>query len=491
MRRLAVLWACCAVVGLSPSALAYIQWSGAPVDTNWNNPDNWTGGVVPTNDKAGVKTEPVGPIIAEGDIAVCPQLTLGGVSGGTITVDGGVFNVTQNSAIIGNAAGEHGTLIVNSGKVITGGNFFAGLAGDATVHLNGGTVSVATVFGIGERSTSTATVYLAESTVTCGTFRMDDSGGATVLMDIANGTLTVDANEVPQIQTYIDNGWIIAFGGAGTLELDYDVTNPDKTTLSAVHPLQPSPRNNALVPPGQVTLSWTSPDPCVPGQPVNVTVYFTDDLAALQEFTNPGAITVVDNKNVNSVVVHTQAKRWYYWAVDSYVGSPNDPVWGPIFKFYADKEPPAVDAGADVFTWLADDGLATPNLDATVTYDGAYSVQWTVISEPNDPNSPDAVIANPTAESTQITLSAIGDYVLQLDAFDGEYANADTITISVFSDSCEAAKSQPDWMPIPGDINSDCVVDQADLDILLENWLNCNDLEGCPDPVDPIFPDYE
>jgi len=216
---------------------------------------------LPTDDKAGVKSEPVGPIIVEGDVAVCRQLTLGGTNGGTIRVEGGIFNVTNNSAIMGNAAGENGTLILNSGQVITGGNFYVGLAGDAIAYLDGGTVSVASVFGIGERSTSTATVYLGVSEVTCETFRMDDRGGATVLMDIANGTLIVDANESAKIQTYIDNEWIVSFGGAGTLEMDYDVRNPEKTTLTAVHPLGINPVHNQVVTVDVNALTWNLPEP--------------------------------------------------------------------------------------------------------------------------------------------------------------------------------------------------------------------------------------
>jgi hypothetical protein len=171
--------------------------------------------------------------------------------------------------------------------------------------------------------------------------------------------------------------------------------------------------------------------------------------------------------------VQTQLKTRYYWAVDTYIGDPNDPIFGPIFSFLADNMPPKVDAGANVVTWLVD-GLRTVNLDATVTDDGAispYTVQWTVVSEPDDPNSSDAVITDPSAEDTSITLSAVGEYVLQLEAFDGEYTGSDTVTINVYNDSCEAAQSLPDYEPLIGDINGDCRVDIDDMLLLLENWL--------------------
>jgi hypothetical protein len=131
-----------------------------------------------------------------------------------------------------------------------------------------------------------------------------------------------------------------------------------------------------------------------------------------------------------------------------------------------------VDAGADIATWLQD-GPRTGNLDATVTDDDAYTVQWTVVSEPNVGN---AVIQAATSEDTTITLSATGRYVLQLDASDGEYTASDTVTINVYNDSCEAAQSVPGYQPPLGDLNGDCRVDDVDLALLQENWLQDNSL---------------
>lgn len=167
---------------------------------------------------------------------------------------------------------------------------------------------------------------------------------------------------------------------------------------------------------------------------------------------------------------------WYYWAVDSYVGSPSDPVFGPISSFVLDNPPPVVDAGVDLLTWLGEDGTRIKNLDATVTYDEAYTVQWTLVSEPNDPNSPDAAIADPSTEDTSINLSALGEYVLQLEASDGEKTGSDTVTINVYTDGCEAAKSLPDYVLFPGDLNGDYQVDDLHLAILEEDWLMDNSL---------------
>jgi len=69
-----------------------------------------------------------------------------------------------------------------------------------------------------------------------------------------------------------------------------------------------------------------------------------------------------------------------------------------------------------------------------------------------------------------------GKGTLQLEASDGEYAGSDTVTINVYNDSCEAAQSLPDYVPLVGDLNGDCKVDDADMTLLQENWLMDNSL---------------
>jgi hypothetical protein len=476
------------------------------------------------------------------------------------------------------------------------------------------------------------------------------------LMNLRNTTANQD-----YLNTAINNGVVIAYDGIGEVVV---TTNEDEGVISirGVHPLKPSPSDDGLGSVGDVELSWTLPDPVVAGQPVTVDVYFTDDLTALSQFTDPASMQVVNNQSVTSVVVQTQAKTRYYWAVDAYVGGADDPVIGPIFSFLADNPVPVVDAGDDLLTWLGEDGTRVKSVDATVTDNSAYTSQWTVVSEPNgvidiqiadgtndveqhaddgrmdigssdleiayddggDPatdeqiiglrfvgvpmengapvanayvevevdkvdkqgsdapvnliiegelapnaaafenvannitdravttakvkwsipawteqnakfQTPDlssiimeinsqrnwapgnaivlilrddkdnpstglreaesydgeaeaapslhidlaggpVVIQTPTADDTDVTLSRLGEYILQLDAFDGEYTGSDTVAINVYRDGCEAAKSLPDYVTPVGDLNNDCKVDEADLALLEENWLTDHSL---------------
>jgi hypothetical protein len=165
--------------------------------------------------------------------------------------------------------------------------------------------------------------------------------------------------------------------------------------------------------------------------------------------------------------------------VDTYIGTPSDPVFGPIFSFQVGNQAPTIEILADpAAAWLTD-GAGQTALDATVTDDATASptLAWSVIAEPNEGT---VTIASPTAEDTVVTFTELGTYVLQLTADDGEAADnigTRSITIEVFNDSCEAAASLPGYAGIPGDIDADCKVDFLDFAILAEGWLQCNALD--------------
>ncbi|MBA7623898.1 hypothetical protein ES703_31298 [subsurface metagenome] len=450
---------------------ADVTWTDTAGDHLWSTPTNWDTGTLPTPaDMAQIDMLP-GPIIANEGAVEVYEVSVGDTSSGALTVDGGTLTTTEYIRV-GRGAGSNGTLNMISGTITIGANLIVGQKGQGTLNIAGGTITVGGTLQIARKPETTGHVNLDGGIIIANSIVMRRDVGSVGTMDIRAGTLIIDGNDLSFVQGYIDNGWITAYDGNGTLHLDYNVTNEGKTTLTALHNFNPTPVDGGTVAPGEVELSWTLPDPCVPSQPVPVDVYFTDDLELLEYFTDPAAIQVVSKQNVTSVVVQTQPKTQYYWAVDTYIGDPNDPIWGSIFSFYADNKAPEVDAGADAVTWLAD-GVRTKNLDATVTDDEAYTVQWTVVSEPSEGA---AVIETPDAEDTSIILAAVGEYVLQLEAFDGEYTGSDTVTINVYNDGCEAAQSLLDYEPFPGDLNGDCIVDDLDLAILQEDWLKNNSL---------------
>ncbi|MHC4587182.1 MAG: hypothetical protein ACYS3N_21835, partial [Planctomycetota bacterium] len=331
-----------------------------------------------------------------------------------------------------------GALTLQGGTLEVLGALNCGFKGPGTINMIDGTLLIPGTLKIARDPGSIGHINLNGGTISTNSFLMREKDDAVGTMNVGGGMLIVNGDQISLVQGYIDNGWITTYEGNGTPNLDFNVTNPGQTTLTAVHNLTPVPANRAIVSPGQVELSWTLPDPCEPGQAVSVDVYFTDDLQALEWFTDPASMQVVSNQSVSSVVVQTQAKTRYFWAVDTYIGSDNDPIFGPIFSFLADNAPPSVNAGPDISTFLQD-GTRTGSMSPVVTDDGAiqpYTVTWSVIEQPSDadPALPSAVIADPTVEQATVTVSAEGTYVLQLEANDGEYTSSDTMTINVHPD---------------------------------------------------------
>jgi len=437
------------LLSLAASVSADVSWNDSTNDHLWSTGANWATGAAPTTADGYVRISKVPGPIVNGPGAIAGGIHLG-ISGsaGALTVDGG-------------------TLLVE------GGAFNLGYTGEGTLNMISGTLTLTNVLKIAREPTGIGHVNLDGGVISTNNFLMREKAGSVGTLDVQAGTLIMNGDRVALVQGYIDQGWITAYDGAGTLNLDYAVTNEGRTTLTATHLLKPHPANGGRTPSGQVELSWTPRDPCVPGQPVPVDVYFTDNLQALQQFLDPASIRMVNKQAVTSVTVQTRPKKQYYWAVDCYVGSANDPVFGPIFSFIADNLAPRVNAGPDIVTWLQN-GVRTGNLDATVIDEDAFTAKWTVVSAPDGAAAP--VIQTPTAEDTAVTLSATGRYVLQLQASDGEYIGSDTVTIDVYTDSCQAAQAVPGYQPLAGDLNGDCRVDDADLTLLQENWLRDNSL---------------
>ena len=476
--RSRIAWSICITLLLAGLLSADTRFSGALNDL-WSNEGNWTEGLPDPDDKVQVAGGML--CILDYDAGEIKHTALEG--GGTThlrLVDGAQLSV-RDWSIIGYAGApeEPHLLEVLGGEYNANARMFIGFLGSGKLVVDhGGVVNLnAQEFAIGENTNGQGQVELRGGSLNLLSgsalpLRIRAGANSTASMDFSGGVMTQAYSDarLAYVNDHIADGTITAYGGVGTVVVETDEDN--MLIVKGQHPLNPAPEDGSGVVPGNVTLSWAAPDPCAPGEAVAFDVYFTDDLNALELFYDPAAIRVVDKGAVTSVVVPTQPKTRYYWAIDSYVGSDADPVLGPIFSFMVDNIAPRVDAGADIVTWLQD-GSKTGTLDATVTDEDAYTVLWTVVSEPS-PGA--AVIEAGTTEDATVTFSATGQYVLQLDASDGEYTGSDTVTINVYNDSCEAAQSVPGYEPLVGDLNGDCRVDDIDMALLEENWLEDNSL---------------
>jgi len=249
------------LLGVVGNTLADANWDNGSGDRRWDNATNWDPNVLPTaSDKAAIRASIPGPIIDSGTAAEAKQVVLSdwSSSGDTLDITGGTLT-TGSWFIIGYGAGNDGTFNVSGGNTTCKQNLHVGFTGTGHMNMTAGTVTVPNnTFGIATNGGS-GHVQLDGGTISCKAFSMQT--GAT--MDIGGGTLIINGNAASTINTYISNGWLTAYDGSGTLDVDYDNTNPGKTTATAFLPSEPPtkatdpiPMNNAtdlLITP---TLSW-------------------------------------------------------------------------------------------------------------------------------------------------------------------------------------------------------------------------------------------
>ena len=484
MKSRIVLGLCISLLLVGSLHAATRTFTGA-VDQLWSNAGNWDE-IPGPDDKARVRSEK--PCIIDYDAGVINQYVgEGGTVGHLILVDGAQLSV-RTWCIIGYNGGEPDArhTIEVLGGVYNGGHPDYSHQGRTNIgrlgygHLiidyKGRVNMLYQDMNVGYDNGGDGIVDVRGGVLNLGprTIILAPHANGKAVLDFSGGVMTQDYSDdrLAYINDQIAAGTITAYNavtasyGAGTVIVE---TVEDTLIVKGMHPFDPSPEDNGATVPGSTTLEWTVDA----GTLVDVWIGTKADLS---DFTQ-----VVNKQAVTSKVVTTVAKQRYFWAVDTYVPGETVPEIGIVFDFTADNQPPVVDVGDDVTTWL-DNGSVDVAIAGTVTDADPTTTVWTVVSEPDDPNSPDAVIADAAAVNTSITLSALGEYVLQLEADDAEYQGADTLTINVYSDSCEAAQSLPDYVPLAGDLDGDCDVDQADLDLLMEDWLKCVALGEC-DPT--------
>lgn len=232
-------------------------------------------------------------------------------------------------------------------------------------------------------------------------------------------------------------------------------------------------------------LSWTNPEPNVPGTPITCDVYLgTDpnrllmDKVTLGENVSSVALTAANFPNFVPLTNYTT----YYWVVDCY-DTTKGLIEGEMWSFYTnDNQPPSdVSAGPDQATWLQD-GAATVSLVGSASDDGLpdppaqLSFQWERTAGPTS-----AVIVSPDSSTTLVNFTETGDYTFRLTVSDSMEEVSDTVRVVVGTNSCNASHVFYNQPYNPADVNQDCVVDLTDLQtLIINNWLVCdNTLEAC------------
>ncbi len=214
----------------------------------WNEKNNWTGFVAPAS-VTKVTFNVVGAIpCTVTNAALADYVIMGdtGPGGTLIITNGGSLSPasTANASVIG--YGSNALMVVeNGGAASFAYQLWIGLnpGSDGTLTINGGTVSVADMFGLGwQGGKGTARIHGG----TLALSQWDDLSsiqGDSVLDVAGTGKIVINGNHQDSVNTYVSSGQITANGGTGTVVVDYDHIFVGKTTI---YPL------GAYVPPEQV-----------------------------------------------------------------------------------------------------------------------------------------------------------------------------------------------------------------------------------------------
>jgi len=213
-----------------------IAWTDLGADHLWSNPDNWNLGRVPTSADdvlidVPAAAAPNGPVIQDGIAAEAHGIFTEAAGEPTLTMTGGSLAVAD-WIWLGDGADSFGVWTISGGTVDIADEFELGWGGGAgTLTVTGGTINA------GKAVIPTDTGVFGDLSLQGGTYSVTKVDGlqmnANGLIDITEGTLVLEGDDTAKVDGLIAAGQITAHGGAGEFELDFDVRNPGKTTLTA------------------------------------------------------------------------------------------------------------------------------------------------------------------------------------------------------------------------------------------------------------------
>jgi hypothetical protein len=476
---------------------------------NWNVAANWASGLPglgtedpPLDPKAVFNVANTAECIVDSAVS-CQTLAMGDggpTSGHSLrVVDGGSLILVKNDW---NAIGytRSATLTVEAGgyvefgrHVLLGrdGNTGTGAVGEYPSYLilDGGTVVVKDVLNVGNNDADKVDgggIVNVNSGVLDIRNNLNMMNQAVSRVDIRYGTIIINGDRRGNLNTWTSGATpiVTGFGGAGTVVFDYNVTNPGKTTVTAISPMEPFPAYGETVAEGLVDLAWTNMDPNMAGDPVFVDVWFGTDPTWVVDEIDPNDsgyadFTKIVNASENMTTVQVNAPvvgtppTTYYWRVDSYIYGADhineqDIIEGDVFQFNVtnDFAPTVVIETPDTVTWIGE----PVQLDATVsdTGDSTLSIAWTA-SDTNVTFSPNNTVVDPVVTPAAGTAGEVTLTCTVWDSLNPE-TNVDTMVLYVAADACAAAILAGADYPMDL-VEPFCVVNIDDLAVLAADWL--------------------
>jgi hypothetical protein len=229
---------------------AQATWNPAlnpDVNGLWNVSSNWSGGITPSNvtfvffNVSGA----IPCIVTNAAFASVSRVGLNGPGGTLIITNGG--NLICNNPDEWNSVGMNNTglmVVESGGSASFGQHLWIGFdpGADGTFIMNGGTVLVGGMFGLGWNG-GTGHANIHGGTLNLSQWSASSPGsiaGASVLDVAGTGKVVINGNQFTSVSNYVSAGKITANGGPNVFYF-YD-PNANNTTISAV--LLPAPRQS-------------------------------------------------------------------------------------------------------------------------------------------------------------------------------------------------------------------------------------------------------
>ena len=200
-----------------------------PGDSLWSTEGNWDNGLPTVGDWAKIRGGPPGATIAS-DIGEVLKIAVGYDEGSALTVVDWGSLTTEQDVVLGR--NSDGALNMMGGTIECGRDLELGHNNPAVLNMTGGAIIVGRDVELpkGGNGQITHVDLLGGTLIVNDDLLMSDGG----TMDITAGTLILDGDALATVQGFIDSGWLTAYSGSGTVQLDYDVINAGKTTVTAI-----------------------------------------------------------------------------------------------------------------------------------------------------------------------------------------------------------------------------------------------------------------